>query len=84
MGDDPCLARHKATYRFRQNQPFFRNLQARRQAEQRLCLELWGSHSWLPPAFSRAPAELEVSPVTRKAGWKAGCRQDCPPYTGSC
>src|SRR6266850_8399864 len=29
---------------------------------------MWGSQSWLPPPFRR------------RAGWKAGCGQDCPPH----
>ncbi len=35
---------------------------------------LWGGQSWLQPAFSR------LQECKFKAGWKAGCGQDCPPH----
>jgi hypothetical protein len=40
---------------------------------------LWGSQSWLQPAFSR-PLPREGSLTSRKSRLKGGCGQDCPPH----
>ena len=37
---------------------------------------LWGSQSWLPPAFSRRGGHHRA----RKGRLKGGCRQDCLPH----
>src|ERR1022692_4148485 len=41
--------------------------------------KLWGSQSWLQPAFSR-PLSREGSLTSRKSRLKSGCGQDCPPH----
>jgi hypothetical protein len=41
--------------------------------------KLWGSQSWLQPAFSR-PLPGEGSLTSRKSRLKGGCGQDCPPH----
>src|ERR1035438_9148424 len=44
---------------------------------------LWGSQSWLQPAFSRPSVGHEGSPMPRKSRLKGGCGQDCPPHMRS-
>ena len=39
---------------------------------------LWGSHSWLQPAFSRLLAGS--GGCAQRAAWKGGCRQNCLPH----
>src|ERR1035441_1144807 len=41
--------------------------------------KLWGSQSWLQPAFSR-PLPREDLLTSRKSRLKGGCRQDCLPH----
>src|ERR1019366_9543427 len=41
--------------------------------------KLWGSQSWLQPAFSR-PLPREDPLTSRKSRLKGGCGQDCPPH----
>src|ERR1017187_5469809 len=40
---------------------------------------LWGSQSWLQPAFSR-PCRATKSLMARKSRLKGGCGEDCPPH----
>jgi hypothetical protein len=42
--------------------------------------ELWGSQSWLPPAFSRRFFSRQNSCMVSKSRLKGGCRQDCLPH----
>src|ERR1035441_5906711 len=41
--------------------------------------DLWGSQSWLQPAFSQ-PLPHEGALAYRKSRLKGGCGQDCPPH----
>jgi len=38
---------------------------------------LWGSQSWLPPAFSRRFPVIEKLAGPEEAALKSGCTQDC-------
>src|ERR1035441_7614253 len=42
---------------------------------------LWGSQSWLPPAFSRRLPGAKIRVRPRKSPLKGGCRQNCLPHT---